>query len=173
MAEAKKMMDRPEYQAQMKKMSNSKEFKDGLKKSGEMMKDPAKAAATEAKLEHMVKVGNDELKKGASNVMEDAMDAMNNPEVMAEMTKMIKDPQFQEQLAAMAKDPSFKSYVDAVSIIHVDMNLVSKNIFECDLNFLPPILSDARYDEGPRKEKADGRHGCPNACFRLNTYHFF
>lgn len=43
------------------------------------------------------------------------MAAMGNPEVMAEMTKMMKDPSFQAQLAAMAKDPSFKNYVSAVS----------------------------------------------------------
>lgn len=34
MAEAKKMMDNPEFQKQMKKMSNSKEFKDGVQKTG-------------------------------------------------------------------------------------------------------------------------------------------
>ena len=80
-----------------------------------MMKDPARAAEAEAKYEHMMKVGNKELKEGAANVMEDAMAAMANPEVMAEMAKMIKDPSFQQQLADMAKDPSFKNYVDAVS----------------------------------------------------------
>jgi len=114
MAEAKKMMDNPQFQKQMKEMSNTKEFKDSTKASVDMLNDPGKAAAMEAKIEHMMKVGNDQLKNAAGNVMEDAMAAMGNPEVMAEMSKMIKDPNFQQQLSEMAKDPSFKSYIDAM-----------------------------------------------------------
>lgn len=114
MAEAKKMMDNPQFQKQMKEMGNTKEFKDSIKSSVDMLNDPAKAAAMEAKMEHMMKVGNDQLKKGAGSVMDDAMAAMGNPEVMAEMSKMIKDPNFQQQLNDMAKDPSFKSYIDAM-----------------------------------------------------------
>jgi hypothetical protein len=114
MAEAKKMMDDPTYQKKMKEMSNSKEFKDGMQQSLDMMKNPAKAAAVEAKMEHMLKVGNEQLKSASKNVMEDAMAAMANPEVMSEMARMVKDPQFQQQLAEMAKDPSFKSYIDAM-----------------------------------------------------------
>jgi hypothetical protein len=115
MAEARKMMDSPGYQKEMKKLSNSKEYKDSIKKTGDMMKDPSTAAQAEAKFEHMVKVGQGELKKHAGDVMEDAMAAMANPEVMAEMSNMIKDPEFQQQLAEMAKDPAFASYVEAVS----------------------------------------------------------
>lgn len=115
MAEAKKMMDSPEYQKQMKQFANSKDFKDATKKATELMKDPAQAAAMEAKMEHMMKVGADQLKSGAGKMMNDAMAAMGNPEVMAEMTKMIKDPNFQANLAEMAKDPSFKQYIESVS----------------------------------------------------------
>jgi len=114
MAEAKKMMDNPAFQKQMKEMANDKAFSESIKKSVEMMKDPAQAAAMEAKMEHMMKVGNDALKNQAGNMMEDAMAAMNNPEVMAEVAKMVKDPSFQQQLAEMAKDPQFKSYIDAM-----------------------------------------------------------
>lgn len=113
MAEAKKMMDDPMYQKKMREMSNTKEFKEGVQQSIEMMKNPAKAAAAEAKMEHMLKVGNEQIKSASRNVMEDAMAAMSNPEVMAEMARMVKDPQFQRQLAEMANDPSFKNYVDA------------------------------------------------------------
>ena len=87
MGEAKKMMDAPEFQKTMKEMGNDKEFKDSIKKSVDMMKDPAQAAAMEAKMEHMMKVGNNQLKNQAGNVMEDAMAAMGNPEVMAEVSK--------------------------------------------------------------------------------------
>jgi hypothetical protein len=114
MAEAKKMMDDPSYQKRMKEMSKSKEFREGMKQSVEMLQDPAKAAAAEAKLEHMLKVGNDQIKQASRNVMDDAMAAMGNPEVMAEMARMVKDPQFQQQLGEMAKDPSFKNYIDAM-----------------------------------------------------------
>jgi len=114
MAEAKKMMDSPEFQKQMKKMTGDKAFKDSIKKASDTMKDPSMAAEMEARMEHMMKVGNQDLKKGAANVMEDAMAAMANPEVMSEMTKMIKDPSFQAQLQQMAKDPQFQSYIEAV-----------------------------------------------------------
>merc|ERR1712003_209409 len=95
-------------------MANDKGFQDSIKKSVEMMKDPAQAAAMEAKMEHMMKVGNDQLKNAAGGMMDEAMQAMNNPEVMAQVAKMVKDPNFQKQLADMAKDPQFKSYIDAM-----------------------------------------------------------
>ena len=115
MAEAKKMMDSPEFKKQMKDIGNSKEFQDSLKMTADMMKDPAKAAEMEAKFEHMQKVGQQQLKQAAGGVMEDAMAAMNDPAVMNEMAKMVKDPNFQQQLADMANDPTFKSYIEAVS----------------------------------------------------------
>jgi hypothetical protein len=114
MAEAKKMMDNPQFQKKMKEMGNTKDFKEASQKAIDALKDPAKAAEMEARYEHMMKVGNEQLKNVAGNVMEDAMAAMGNPEVMAEMSRMIKDPSFQQQLADMAKDPSFKSYMDAM-----------------------------------------------------------
>ena len=114
MAEAKKMMDNPAFQKQMKQMGNDKAFQESIKQSMEMMNDPAQAAAMEAKMEHMMKVGNEQLKNQAGNMMDEAMKAMNNPQVMAEVAKMVKDPSFQSQLAEMAKDPQFKSYIDAM-----------------------------------------------------------
>merc|ERR1712232_1123026 len=103
-----------------KKMSETKGFKESIKRTETMMKDPNKAAETEAKLEHMLKVGNDQLKKGAMSAMEEAMAAMANPEVLSEMSKMMKDPKFLAQITAMTKDPQFKSYVDAVQDMAAD-----------------------------------------------------
>jgi tripartite-type tricarboxylate transporter receptor subunit TctC len=117
MAEAQKMMNSPEFQKQMKKMAGTKEYKENAKQTEAILKDPSQAAEAEARMEHMVRVGNDQMKKAAGGIMEDAMEAMNNPEVMAEMTKMMKDPNFQQQLNEMMKDPSFKDYGDAVSNI--------------------------------------------------------
>lgn len=114
MAEAQKMMNDPEFQKQMKKLTNSKDFKQSLKKTQEVMKDPNTAAEMEARMEAMVKKGNDDMKKSATAAMEEAMASMNNPEVMAEMTRMMKDPSFQAQLAAMANDPSFRHYMGAM-----------------------------------------------------------
>jgi len=114
MKEAQKMMENPEFKKQMKKMAETKDFKENVKKSLDMMKDPTTAARLEAQMEHMVKVGGDQLKKGAASAMEEAMASMANPEVMAEMSKMMKDPNFQQQIAAMTKDPSFANYVGAM-----------------------------------------------------------
>jgi hypothetical protein len=115
MAEAQKMMNSPSFQKQMKKMAGTKEFKENAKQTELILKDPSQAAEAEARMEHMVRVGNDQMKKAAGGMMEDAMAAMNDPGVMAEMTKMMKDPNFQQQLNDMMKDPSFSSYADAVS----------------------------------------------------------
>jgi len=79
-----------------------------------MMKDPTYAAKMEAKMEHLQKVGDEKLKEGATLAMEEAMNAMVNPEVMGDMAKMMGDPQFKAQLAKMAKDPSFQNYVNAM-----------------------------------------------------------
>lgn len=114
MAEAKKMMEDPAWQKEMKKLTKSKDFKESIKKTQEMAKDPNTAAHAEARMEHMLKVGEAELKQGAAGAMEEAMAAMANPEVMAEMTKMLKDPNFAKQFAAMSKDPGFQNYVDAM-----------------------------------------------------------
>jgi hypothetical protein len=117
MAAAKKMMDDPEWQKQMKELTKNKEFKESIKKTQHALKDPNTAAHAEARVEHMLKVGNDQLKKGAASAMEEAMAAMNNPEMMAEMQKMIHDPSFTKQLEAFAKDPQFRSYMEAVRTI--------------------------------------------------------
>lgn len=114
MAEAKKMMADPAWQTQMKKLQESSEFKESVKKTTEMLSDPNAAAQAEAKLEHLVKVGNEKLKNGAAAAMEQAMEAMQNPEVMAEMSNIIKDPNFKQQLEALSKDPSFQSYIEAM-----------------------------------------------------------
>jgi hypothetical protein len=114
MAEAKKMMESKEWQKQMKKMTNSKDFKESVKKTQEMLADPNTAAAAEAKVEHMAKVGNEQLKANAASQMEEAMMAMSNPEVMQQMTQMLKDPKFADQLAAMANDPSFALYKESM-----------------------------------------------------------
>jgi hypothetical protein len=116
MAEAKKMMDNPAYQKKMKEMQNSKEFKDNMKQTVDMLKDPAKAAHAEAKFEHMVKVGEDQIKSNSKNVMEDAMASMANPEVMREMTNMLKDPSTMAELQKMLNDPSspLKNYMAAM-----------------------------------------------------------
>jgi uncharacterized membrane-anchored protein YjiN (DUF445 family) len=126
MAEAKKMMDNPEYQKMMKDMTKDKKFQETIKKAGEAMKDPNNAAAQEAKFEHMLKVGEEQLKKGAGKQLEEAMASMANPEVMAEMQKMMKDPQFLQQIQSMTKDPNFKSYVDAVQDMVKDPAMKAK-----------------------------------------------
>ena len=114
MAAAKEMMADPAWQAQMKKLQNEKGFKESSKKMQEMMKDPNAAAQAEAKMEHMLKVGNDQLKAGAAAAMEQAMEAMKNPEVMAELSAMVKDPSFMKQFEALKKDPQFQPYIEAM-----------------------------------------------------------
>lgn len=114
MAEAQKMMDDPAFKKKMKEMTGEKDFKESIKKSKEMLDDPNKAAEAEAKFEHMQRVGNDQLKQGAVDDMEQAMAAMANPEVLAEMTKMLKDPKFKDTLDSMANNPQFKNYIEAM-----------------------------------------------------------
>jgi len=115
MAEAKKMMDDPKWQQEMKKLTNSKDFKESLKRTQEALKDPNVAAKAEAKVEAMYEAGTEQLKRGAASAMEEAMAAMsNNPEVLEEMKRMIKDPNFAETMQKMTSDPSFKNYADAV-----------------------------------------------------------
>lgn len=122
MAEAKKMMDDPDFQKKMKAMTQGKEFKESIKKTKELLDDPNKAAAAEAKIEHMQRVGGEMLKKGAMNDMEQAMAALANPQVMAEMTNMLKDPKFKDTLAAMTNDPQFQNYVEAMQDMVKDPN---------------------------------------------------
>jgi hypothetical protein len=124
MAAAKEMMNDKAWQTQMKKLQNDKGFKESIKKTSEMLQDPAKAAQAEAKMEHMVKVGNDQLKQGAAAAMEQAMEAMHNPEVMAEMAALVKDPSFKQQLEALSKDPSFQSYIEAMQDMMNDRTLI-------------------------------------------------
>jgi hypothetical protein len=114
MAEAKKMMESPEWKKKMKDLTKDKSFKSGLENVKKTMEDPNEAAKIQAKMEHMMKVGQGELNAEAKDTMANAMQAMADPSVMAEAARMMKDPQFQEQLARMSKDPSFKKYVNAM-----------------------------------------------------------
>ena len=97
---------------------------DSIKKTTEGLKDPAQAAKMEARLEHMLKVGNENLKKGATDSMRQAMDAMNDPAVMQQMTQMMKDPQMQAKIQQMMKDPQFQQYAEAVSWLILIVALV-------------------------------------------------
>lgn len=120
MAEAKKMMEDPEFKNHMKKMAGSSEFKDSLKKTKDMFDDPSTAARMQAQMEHMVKVGQDQIKKGADDTMKQAMESMKDPAMMAEAVKMMKDPKFVEQLKELSKDPAFKNYQAAMAGMMAD-----------------------------------------------------
>jgi hypothetical protein len=126
MAEAKKLMDNPEYKKKMSEMQKDKDFQESLKKTQESLNDPNQAAAAEAKMEHMLKVGEQQLKKAAGDQMREAMAAMSNPDVMSQMQEMLKDPNFMQQIQAMTKDPNFKSYVDAVQDMVKDPAMKAK-----------------------------------------------
>ncbi len=114
MAEAKKMMESPEWKKKMKKLTNDKDFKKSTESAKKMMEDPNEAAKLQAKMEHMMKQGTAELKDEAKDTMAQAMQAMNDPSVMAQAAQMMKDPSFKQQLAQMAKDPSFQKYIGAM-----------------------------------------------------------
>lgn len=120
MAEARKMMDDPEFKKKMKELTGKSEFKESVKKTKEMLEDPNKAAEAEAKFEHMQRVGNDQLKQNAASDMQKAMDALANPEVMEEMMKMLKDPKFKDTFDQVAKNPQFKNYIDAMKEMQKD-----------------------------------------------------
>ena len=108
------MMESPEWKKKMKVLTNDKSFKAGVDNVKKNMEDPNEAAKMQAKMEHMMKVGQGTLNAEAKDTMAGAMEAMADPTVMAEAARMMKDPQFQEQLARMSKDPSFKKYVNAM-----------------------------------------------------------
>jgi len=114
MAEAKKMMESADWKKKMKDLTNDKAFKNNIDKVQKTMEDPNEAAKMQAKMEHMMKVGQAELHNDAKGTMSEAMKAMADPTVMADAARMMKDPQFQQQLSQMAKDPSFKKYISAM-----------------------------------------------------------
>lgn len=116
MEEAKKMMENPEWKAEMKRLEKSKEYKDALKRTKEMMDDPSTAAKMQAQMEHMLQRGQDQIKKGAKDSLSDAMQAMNDPAMMAEAKKLMSDPAFQDSMQNMMKDPNFQTYINAVSL---------------------------------------------------------
>ena len=115
MKEAQKMMESPEFKKQMKKFGKSKDFKQATQKAKAMMNDPATSARMEAQMEHMLKRGQDSLKKDAKSSMAEAMEAMyTDPDVLAEAAKMMADPEFQQNMAKMTEDPAFASYIAAM-----------------------------------------------------------
>jgi cell fate (sporulation/competence/biofilm development) regulator YmcA (YheA/YmcA/DUF963 family) len=60
------------------------------------------------------------LKQNAMNDMEQAMAALSNPDVMAEMTKMLQDPKFKETFEQLTKDSQFQNYIDAMKELQKD-----------------------------------------------------
>mmetsp|Transcript_17076 Transcript_17076/g.35346 ORF Transcript_17076/g.35346 Transcript_17076/m.35346 type:complete len:141 (+) Transcript_17076:431-853(+) len=127
MAQAKAMMDDPKFKAEMKKLQNSKEFKNSVKATQEMLSDPGKQAEMEAKMEHMLKVGNDKIKKTAAGTLDSTMEAMlNNKDVMNDMAEMVKDPNFKKQFDEMMKDPSFRAYMESMQDMMKDPSKKAK-----------------------------------------------
>jgi hypothetical protein len=126
MAEARKMMDDPEFKKKMKELTNKSEFKDSVKKTKELLNDPNKAAEAEAKFEHMQRVGKDQLKNSAASDMQQAMEALSNPEVMEEMMKMLKDPAFKDTFDKVSKNPQFQNYIDAMKEMQKDPSVQKK-----------------------------------------------
>lgn len=61
MAEAQKMMQSPEFQAQMRKMSESAAFKQAMNQTKEMLQNPEQVKAMEAKMKAAVEAGTKEL----------------------------------------------------------------------------------------------------------------
>ena len=108
------MMESPEWKKKMKALTNDKAFKSNIQDVKKKFEDPDESAKMQAKMEHMLKVGQVAMKEDAKDTMSEAMQAMADPDVMAEAARMMKDPQFQAQLSQMASDPSFKKYVTAM-----------------------------------------------------------
>jgi hypothetical protein len=115
----------------------------------------------EAKMEHMMKVGQEQLKKNAMQGVEGAMAAMNDPQVVAEMTKMLKDPSFAKQLKEMQNSPEFQQYVNAVRWICCNLFLGLKWVKSISLTkddgnslTLRSSFTDARNVARPRKESS-------------------
>jgi ABC-type dipeptide/oligopeptide/nickel transport system ATPase subunit len=121
MAEAQKMMDDPEFQREMKKLTKSKEFQATVKKAQDMFNDPNTAAHAEARMEHMLRVGQEQLQKGAKLNLEQLLSELgSDPEAMQSMQKMLRDPAFVQQFNAMTKDNQFQTYVDAMKELMKD-----------------------------------------------------
>merc|ERR1711982_97243 len=118
MAEAKKMMESPEWKKQMKEITNNKDFKANMEKTAKLMEDPNEQAKMQAKMEHLYRVGAEANKEEAKNTMSDAMQAMNDPKVMAQAAQMIKDPSFKKYVSAMQdmmQDPATKLQMEQMA----------------------------------------------------------
>ena len=129
MKEAQKMMESPEFKKQMKKFGKSKDFKQATQKAKAMMNDPATSARMEAQMEHMLKRGQDSLKKDAKeqhgrghggHVHRSGRPGRGGqddgrPGVPAELAKMTEDPAFASYIAAMKdmmEDPAQKGRME-------------------------------------------------------------
>mmetsp|Transcript_13942 Transcript_13942/g.21266 ORF Transcript_13942/g.21266 Transcript_13942/m.21266 type:complete len:113 (+) Transcript_13942:134-472(+) len=70
MKEAQKMMNSPEFQAQMKKMAENPQFKQAMKQTQDLMSDPEKAKAYEAKMKEALEQGSKQLEEYNKKVAE-------------------------------------------------------------------------------------------------------
>ena len=66
MAEAQKMMSDPKFQEQMKKVTESQNFKTHMKDQQDALKDPEKVKEMEKKMEEKLKEGNAQLEEAKS-----------------------------------------------------------------------------------------------------------
>ena len=115
MAEAKKMMENPEWKKEMKKMEKSKEFKQALEDTNEMLKDPNMVAKLEAKMEASLAVGEKQLKKDYERTLMQALETFENDENLGEMKKYLSDPEFRAKIEQDMKDPQVRQYFEQVS----------------------------------------------------------
>ena len=64
------------------------------------------------------------------NTMEQAMQAMNDPDVMQQAVQMMKDPKFAQEMNAYMKDPQMKKYMEAVSTEQLSVAYVLYTYFD-------------------------------------------
>jgi hypothetical protein len=111
MAEARAMMNNPEFTKTMKEMQKRKSYQVAIKVTKDTMSDPTKAALEDAKLEHMAKVGTKKKIEIMLPTGSNVMDRRKNPAVMQEMMTMLQDPtKLKEQIKTLSKDSQFKEY---------------------------------------------------------------
>ena len=150
MAEAKKMMENPQFQKQMKEMANDKTFQESIKKSVEMMADPAQAAAMEAKMEHMMA----ELEKDMVGFDEDNPDPKQMAHLMRKMASLTgeKLPGEMEEMVARleaGEDPEQleEEFGDALDDLGDDLDgEEGERLKKLRKNLLGPKLDPELYD---------------------------
>lgn len=116
MAEVEKLMNSPEFKAEMEALMERPEMKQAMEATNELMQDPEKLQEFYSELQKgMASLAGEEGGAGAAALgLEGLAAAAQNPSFLKDTLGMLDDPEVQAEVKKLMEDPAFKAEMEGM-----------------------------------------------------------